>query len=236
MRFHVGQFFFFPHWREDKHASTMGLKHQKLFCKIFPLPNSSDNRWISVDWQCLWMWQWSHHKPVLQYWSLLQPCHQSLCSGGILLPHPPQDDDHKMSVPWQTQLWQKSEVYIHNLDPPDRSLPRLSLASSCFWILWPNWNNKQLPVQECQSWHCKLVIKLICNYPYFKEHCRYWWLYGVNFIIYLLTSPRIRQAYLRFLSDIVFQKKKVEKSNEIEKSETFWAVGMENGSGNHELS
>ena len=35
LRFHVGQFFFFPHWREDKHAWTMALQHHRAFCKNF---------------------------------------------------------------------------------------------------------------------------------------------------------------------------------------------------------
>ena len=61
---------------------------------------------------------------------------------------------------------------------------------------------------------------------------RYWWLYGVNFIIYFLTSPRIRQAYIKFLGDIFCSRRTREK---IEKSDTFWARGMDKGGGNHDL-
>merc|ERR1711860_345038 len=64
----------------------------------------------------------------------------------------------------------------------------------------------------------------------------YWWIYGVNFIIYLLTSPRIRQAYCRFLSDMICRGGRVEKFRSKVKSETFWAARMENGVGNHQLS
>ena len=31
---------------------------------------------------------------------------------------------------------------------------------------------------------------------------RYWWLYGVNFFIYLATSSRIREAYRQFITDM----------------------------------
>merc|ERR1712110_909212 len=62
----------------------------------------------------------------------------------------------------------------------------------------------------------------------------YWWLCGVNFIIYYWTSPRIRQAYLKFLGDITYSRRTKEKKQE-ELSDTFWARGMENGHGNNEL-
>ena len=49
-----------------------------------------------------------------------------------------------------------------------------------------------------------------------------------------MTSPRIRQAYLRFLADIICLRRK-KKDNTEEQSLTFWARGMEQGDGNHEL-
>ena len=58
----------------------------------------------------------------------------------------------------------------------------------------------------------------------------------MNFIIYLLTSPRIRQAYSRFLSDMIWSRGRVERFKSNVKSETFWAVSMENGAGNHALT
>ena len=63
---------------------------------------------------------------------------------------------------------------------------------------------------------------------------RYWWIFGINFIVYFLTSPRIRQAYLRFLADMLCLRRR-QKNNTEEQSETFWARGMEEGDGNHEL-
>ena len=62
----------------------------------------------------------------------------------------------------------------------------------------------------------------------------YWWLCGVNFLIYFITSPRIRQAYTKFLEDITLSSRTNEKNVE-EQSDTFWAKGMDNGCGNHEL-
>ena len=72
--------------------------------------------------------------------------------------------------------------------------------------------------------------------PYKHEltHFRYWWLNGINFIIYYLTSPRIRQAYKKFLENISFSRR-TKETNEEEQSDTFWAKEMENGCGNHEL-
>ena len=49
-----------------------------------------------------------------------------------------------------------------------------------------------------------------------------------------MTNSRIRQAYLRFLVDIVCLRRK-QKRNIEEQSEAFWARGMEQGDGNHEL-
>ena len=49
-----------------------------------------------------------------------------------------------------------------------------------------------------------------------------------------MTNSRIRQAYLRFLVDIVSLRRK-QKRNTEEQSEAFWARGMELGDGNHEL-
>ena len=31
--------------------------------------------------------------------------------------------------------------------------------------------------------------------------CRYWWMYAINFILYLLTLPTFRSIYSTFLSD-----------------------------------
>ena len=72
------------------------------------------------------------------------------------------------------------------------------------------------------------------NFKYEFYSFRYWWLYGVNFIIYFLTSPRIRQAYLKFLEDIVCSKITKEKII-VEQSDTYWARGMDKGCGDHEL-
>ena len=64
---------------------------------------------------------------------------------------------------------------------------------------------------------------------------RFWWLFGVNFIVYLLSSPRIRMAYLRFLADMLCWRRTQKQKNTENQSETFWARGMEEGDGNHEL-
>ena len=53
-------------------------------------------------------------------------------------------------------------------------------------------------------------------------------------MIYYWTSPRIRQAYIKFLEDII-QLRGTKERNEEEQSDTFWAKGMENGCGTHEL-
>ena len=57
----------------------------------------------------------------------------------------------------------------------------------------------------------------------------------MNFIVYFLTSPRIRQAYLRFLADMLYWRRIKKQKNTEEQSETFWARDMEQGDGNHEL-
>ena len=57
----------------------------------------------------------------------------------------------------------------------------------------------------------------------------------VNFIVYFMTSPRIRQAYWRFLVDMLCLRRIKKQKNTEEQSETFWARGMEQGDGNHEL-
>ena len=49
-----------------------------------------------------------------------------------------------------------------------------------------------------------------------------------------MTSPRIRQAYLRFLADIICLRRK-QTNNTEKQSSTFWARGMEQGDGNYEL-
>ena len=53
------------------------------------------------------------------------------------------------------------------------------------WGLWTPWQATSI------SHQIKAVLASV-----------YWWMYGVNFVIYLTTSPRIRQAYVRFLRDI----------------------------------
>ena len=68
-------------------------------------------------------------------------------------------------------------------------------------------------------------------------HHRYWWIYGINFIIYLLTCQRIRDAFARFFNDIslmICQKGKNERGPE--EISSFWADGMENNDGNHDLT
>ena len=56
---------------------------------------------------------------------------------------------------------------------------------------------------------------------------RYWWLYGVNFIIYLTTSYRIRRAYGRFIRDVwrkIRQRSRDVKDN-LDSSIIFW-IGL----------
>ena len=56
----------------------------------------------------------------------------------------------------------------------------------------------------------------------------YWWMYGVNFIIYLSTSYRIRKAYGRFLRDVL--RTVSNKSGEVKEnveSSIFW-IGLRN--------
>ena len=38
---------------------------------------------------------------------------------------------------------------------------------------------------------------------------RYFWVYGSNFLIYIVTSERLRAAYLRFLRDVLLAVRKV---------------------------
>ena len=47
----------------------------------------------------------------------------------------------------------------------------------------------------------------------------YWWLCGVNFLIYFLTSPRIRQAYTKFLEDIITLSSRTKEKNEEENAQ-----------------
>ena len=47
----------------------------------------------------------------------------------------------------------------------------------------------------------------------------YWWLYGVNFLLYLTTCKRIRDAYTKFFTD-VFSKKEIKK--EVDETSTWW--------------
>ena len=54
---------------------------------------------------------------------------------------------------------------------------------------------------------------------------RYWWIYGVNFIIYLITSPRIREAYRKFFKDVwkwTFARKDEANNLSENGSDRFW--------------
>eukprot|EP00092_Neocalanus_flemingeri_P006912 GFUD01007461.1.p1 GENE.GFUD01007461.1~~GFUD01007461.1.p1 ORF type:complete len:311 (-),score=29.27 GFUD01007461.1:236-1168(-) len=52
----------------------------------------------------------------------------------------------------------------------------------------------------------------------------YWWLYGVNFIIYLTTNKRIKAAYRKFLKDVwkTFLGKNPESKENEDVSTIFW--------------
>ena len=60
---------------------------------------------------------------------------------------------------------------------------------------------------------------------------RYWWLYGINFLIYLATNPKMREAYKRFLKDALKMRlcrNQDKKTNKEEFSSfPFW-IGMRN--------
>ena len=125
--------------------------------------------------------------------------------------------------------WRSIEVNFKNPNSTNRSLYRLCAA---------NFFSRR--VKNSNSGNLELVKRFLfkfrasLNRKYYIT-CRYWWLYGVNFIVYFLTSPRIRQAYLRFLGDILCLRRIKKQKNTEEQSETFWARGMEQGDGNHEL-
>jgi len=55
----------------------------------------------------------------------------------------------------------------------------------------------------------------------------YWWLYGINFFIYLATSSRIREAYKKFIKDMWKNVTHSNGRNENEVTETsaFW-IGL----------
>ena len=135
----------------------MGVQFRKILQNVL-YSICLGNWWIPVDRQCLWLWQWSYHKSMLKYWTLLQPCHQSLCGASFLLSHSSPDANLKTAQQfWQIHLWQKPEINIHHPDTPIRSLHRFPAANSSFWVLWPLGNNRQLSVQKCQSRNSKLV-------------------------------------------------------------------------------
>ena len=61
-------------------------------------------------------------------------------------------------------------------------------------------------------------------------HFRYFWVYGSNFLIYIVTSERLRAAYLRFLRDVLLAVKKAAGGNDPSdsqvSSEPRWCSGM----------
>lgn len=63
------------------------------------------------------------------------------------------------------------------------------------------------------------------NLPITTQACLaswYWWIYGVNFIIYLTTNKRIRAAFGRFFRDIRDKIYKSAQNEEDEISSNFW--------------
>ena len=182
---------------------------------------------------------------MFKYWTILQPCHQPMCGGGFLFSNTTQDADLKTTQQiWKIRLWSKPEVNLHHLNTPVGGLHRIPAANSSFWVLWPVGNNRQLSVQKRQSRNSELVRQSLQSrqgFVFYLIWCqlfwRYWWIYGVNFIIYLLTSPRIRKAYYRFLSDMICHGGgRVKQSKSSDKLETFWAASMDKGNGIHELT
>ena len=54
---------------------------------------------------------------------------------------------------------------------------------------------------------------------------RYWWIYGVNFIIYLIKGNRIREAYRKFFKDVwklLVKKDETSASSCDNESTNFW--------------
>ena len=131
---------------------------------------------------------------------------------------------HKTPTSRNVYTWRAAEVNYQNHDSSSRRLSSL-LAADYF----------SLQVKNSQSRNYRLVNMNLSKMVFNFITCRYWWLYGVNFIVYFLTSPRIRQAYLRFLADMLCLRRIKKQKNTEEQSETFWARGMEQGDGNHEL-
>ena len=64
------------------------------------------------------------------------------------------------------------------------------------WGLWTPW--EETPISE----EIKALLASV-----------YWWMYGVNFLIYLATSKRIRDAYFKFLSDLVSRGRRKVREN-----------------------
>ena len=76
------------------------------------------------------------------------------------------------------------------------------------WGLWTPW--EETPISE----ETKALLASV-----------YWWMYGVNFLIYLATSKRIRDAYLKFLSDLVSRTRRKRADDDINQTVTesvFW--------------
>ena len=86
---------------------------------------------------------------------------------------------------------------------------------------------------ECKIFKQFFFLKASQIKNYFMTF-RHWWLFGINFIVYFLTNPRIRKAYLRFLADMLCLKR-TQKPKNTEEQSTFWARGIEQGDGNHDL-
>ena len=59
---------------------------------------------------------------------------------------------------------------------------------------------------------------------------RYWWIYGVNFLIYLVYSQRIRSAYKKFLNDMISPLKSwcgiIETNSSSRRQSSAWGVNI----------
>ena len=90
-----------------------------------------------------------------------------------------------------------SPGYLYLREP----LPRAIIASwfvlLLLYLLKQNKFLKQTPL----FFFLILLYILLFSFSHSLHFIRYWWLYGINFIIYLATNARIRQAYKLFLKD-----------------------------------
>lgn len=78
-------------------------------------------------------------------------------------------------------------------------------------------------IHSCQRCHLHLLVETMSQWTKGKKShiyvmqnelylasvapsctctCRYWWLYGVNFLTYLISNSRIRAAYRQFFKDV----------------------------------